>query len=74
MLASLLGKEFPIADEVWPEINIFQQMIYGYGLKDTWVTVVSPEDREVSNVVMAFCLSFVLLLILYLVDCVAGNH
>ena len=58
MLASLLGKEFPIADEVWPEINMFQQMIYGYGLKDTWVTVVSPEDWEVINVAMEICLSF----------------
>ena len=74
VLASLIGKEFPVADKVWPEINKFQQMINGYGLKDTWVTMIALEDQEVRNVVMAFCLSFLLLLILYLVDCVAGNH
>jgi hypothetical protein len=74
VLASLIGKEFPVADKVWPEINNFQQMINGYGLKDTWVTVIILEDREVRNNAMAFCLSFLLLLILYLVDCVAGNH
>ena len=58
MLASLIGKEFPVADEVWPEIYVFHQMIDGYGLKDTWVTMVSPEDQEVSNVAMAFLLVF----------------
>ena len=58
MLVSLIGKEFPVADKVWPEVNIFQQMINGYGLKDTWVTVITLDDWEVSSVAMACCLSF----------------
>ena len=44
VLASLIWKEFPVADKVWPEINKFRQMINGYGLKDTWVTVITLED------------------------------
>ena len=74
VLAVLIGKDCPVANDVWPEVNRFHQMIDGYGVKDTWVTVITPEDREVSNVAMAFCLSFLLLLILYLVDCDTGNH
>ena len=74
VLARLIGKEFPVADQVWPEINVFHRMIDGYGMADTWVTMVSLEDREVSNVAKAFCLSFLLLLILYSIDCIAGNH
>ena len=73
-LVLLIRKEFPVADTVWPEVNQFHRMIDGYGLKDTWVTMVTPEDREVSIFALAFCLSFLRLLILYLVDCIAGNH
>ena len=58
VLARLIEKEFPVADQVWPEINIFHRMIDGYGMADTWVTMVSPEDREVSHVAKAFWLSF----------------
>ena len=58
VLAALIGKDFPVADDVWPEVNQFHRMIDDCGLKDTWVTMVSPEDQEVSNVDMAFCLSF----------------
>jgi hypothetical protein len=74
VLAALIGKDFPVANDVWPEVNQFHRMIDGYGLKDTWVTMVTPEDQEVSNFALAFCLSFLLLLILYLVNCIAGNH
>ena len=73
-LALLIGKDFPIAEEVWPEVNQFHRMIDGYGLNDTWVTMVTPEDREVSNFALAFCLSFSRLLILYLVDCIADRY
>ena len=44
VLSALIGKKIPVADDVWPEINIFSPMIDGYGLTDTWVTMVSPED------------------------------
>jgi hypothetical protein len=66
VLAALIGKDFPVADDVWPEVNQFHRMIDGYGLKDTWVTMVSPEDREVSNVAKAFYSSFLLLLYIIL--------
>ena len=74
VLARLIGKEFPVAGQVWPEINIFHRMIDDRGLNDTWVTMVGPEDREVRNVAMACFLVFLLLLTLYLIDCSAGNH
>ena len=59
VLAALNGKEFPVANNVWPEINVFNRMIDGYGLTDTWVTMVSPEDREVSDdVALVFFFSY----------------
>ena len=58
VLAALIGKKFPVADDVWPEVNRFNRMICGFNIEDTWVTMVSPEDREVSNVAMVFCFSF----------------
>ena len=73
-LVLLIGKDFPVADEVWPEVNKFHQLIDGCKLNDTWVTVITPDEREVSDFALAFCLSFSLLLILYFVDCSAGNH
>ena len=73
-LRYLLGKIFPILEEVWPEVNQFHWMIDGYGLNNTWVTMVTLEDQGVSNFALAFCLSFLLLLILYLLDCIAGRY
>ena len=49
VLAALIGKKFPVADEVWPGINVFNRMIYKYGLMDTWVTMISVVDCEVSG-------------------------
>ena len=49
VLAALIGKKFPVADEVWPGINAFNPMIDRYGLMDTWVTMVSAEDCKVSD-------------------------
>ena len=43
-------------------------------INDMWVTVITPDEREVSNFALAFCLLFLLLLILYFVDCSAGDH
>ena len=61
VLAALIGKRFPVANDVWPEINVFNRMIDRYGLMDTWVTMVSLEDREVSDdVPLVFCFSFCL--------------
>ena len=57
-LALLIGKDFPVADEIWPEVNQFHRMIDGYKLNDTWVTMVTPDEREVSNFALAFFLSF----------------
>ena len=57
-LARLIGREFPVADEVWPEINAFHRMIGGYKLNDTWVTMVTPDEREVSNPMLAFSCIF----------------
>ena len=33
-LELLIGKDFPVADKVWPEVNQFHQMIDGYGIND----------------------------------------
>ena len=44
VLAALIGKRFPVANDVWPKINVFNRMIDRYGLMDTWVTMVSLED------------------------------
>jgi len=74
VLARLIGKDFPVAGQVWPEINIFHRMIDDCGLNDTWVTMVGPEDREVNNVVMEIFLVLLLLMTLYSIDRIAGNY
>ena len=74
VLAALIEKDFPIADIIWPEVNQFNWMIDSYGLMKTWLIMITQEHQEVSNVALAFWLSFSQLLILYLVDCIAGNH
>ena len=58
VLAALIGKDFPVADDVWPEINQFNRMICGFNIEDTWVTMITPDDREVSDVALVFCFSF----------------
>ena len=59
VLAALIGNKFPVADKVWPEVYVFNWMIDGYRLSDTWVTTVSPEDREVSDdVALVFVFSY----------------
>jgi hypothetical protein len=52
VLAALIGKDFPVADDVWPEINQFNRMICGFNIEDTWVTMITPDDREVSDVAL----------------------
>jgi hypothetical protein len=42
VLAALVGKDYPVADKVWPEVNQFHRMIDGYGLNNMWVTMVTP--------------------------------
>ena len=49
VLAALIGKKFPVAEEVWPGINAFNRMIYDDGLTDTWVTMIGVKDCEVSG-------------------------
>ena len=55
VLAALIGKKFPVAEEVWPGINAFNRMIYDDGLMDTWVTMIGVDDREVSGNVRWYC-------------------
>ena len=57
-LALLIGKDFPIADEVWPEVNWLHWLIDGCKLNDTWVTVITPDERDVSNCALSFLVSF----------------
>ena len=57
-LALRIGKDYPVAGEVWPELNKFHRMIDGKRLNDTWVTLITPEDRGVECFALAFCLSF----------------
>ena len=49
-IESLIGRDFTVAGNVLPVVDQFNRMIGDYGLKDTWVTMITPEDREVSNV------------------------
>jgi hypothetical protein len=73
-LALRIGKDFPVAGEVWPELNKFHRMIDGKKLNDTWVTLITPEDREVSVLRWPFACLFLLSLILYFLDCIAGGY
>jgi hypothetical protein len=58
VLAALIGKDFLVANDVWLEINQFNRMICGFNIEDTWGMMVTPEDREVSDVALVFCFSF----------------
>ena len=57
-LALLVGKDFPVAGEVWPEVNRFHQLIDGCKLNDTWVTVVTTDEQDVSKFALCFFVSF----------------
>ena len=65
VLAALIGKDFPVADDVWPEINQFNRMICGFNIEDTWVTMITPDDREVNDVAFGILLFLWLLLMPY---------
>jgi hypothetical protein len=58
VLAPLVGKKFPVADDVWPVVNQFHRVIDGYKLNYTWVTMITPNEREVSSFAFAFVLFF----------------
>ena len=58
VLAALIGKDFPVANDVWPDINRFNQMICGVNIEDTWATMITQDDREVSDVALVCCFSF----------------
>ena len=49
-LASLIGEEFPEADDVWPGINRFNRMICELHIEDTWVTMITADDRMVRDI------------------------
>ena len=49
-LALLIGEEFPDADDVWPGINRFNRMICGLHIEDTWVTMITADDRIVRDI------------------------
>jgi hypothetical protein len=70
----VIGKEFPIAGDIWPHVNQIHRLIDNNQLNDTWVTMLIPDEREVSDFEFAYFLSFLLLLNLYLLDCVASSH
>ena len=74
MLATLVRKDFPVAGELWTEVNRFHRVIDGNELNNTWVTMINPDEREVSDFAFAYFLSFLLLLNLYLLDCVTSSH
>ena len=40
----LIGRDFPVAGNVLPVVDQFNRMIGDYGLKDTWVIMITPED------------------------------
>jgi hypothetical protein len=73
-LALLVGKDFPVAGDLWPEVNRIHRVIDDNKLNNTWVTMITPDERDVSNCALAFFVSFLQLLILCLVDCIAGRH
>ena len=58
MLAALVGKDFPVAGELWTEVNRFHRVIDGNELNNTWVTMITPDEREVSDFAFAYFLLF----------------
>ena len=58
VLASLIGKDFPVADEVWPGIARFNRMICELHIEDTWVTMITADDRMVSDICIGVLLFF----------------
>ena len=65
VLASLIGKDFPVADDVWPGINRFNRMICEFNIEGTWVTMITPDDRMVSDICIGVLLFFSLSLMPY---------
>jgi hypothetical protein len=70
----VIGKEFPIAGDIWPHINRIHWLIDNNKLNDMWVIMLILDEREVSDFVFAYFLSFLPLLNLYLLDCVTSSH
>ena len=70
----VIGKEFPVAGELWPQVSCIHRWIDNNKLNDTWVTMLIPDEREVSDFPFAYFLSIFLLLNLYLLDCIASSH
>jgi hypothetical protein len=65
VLASLVCNNFPVADDVWPGINRFNRMICELNIEDTWVTMITPADRVVSDICIGVWFSFSLSLMPY---------
>jgi hypothetical protein len=56
-LALLVGKEFPVAGDLWPQVNRFHHLIDDNELNDMWVTMLIPDERDVRDLVFVyFCL------------------
>jgi hypothetical protein len=64
-LALLLGKNFPVAGDLWPHVNRFHRVIDKNKLNDIWVTMLIPDKRGVSDLAFVFFLSCSLSLNLY---------
>ncbi len=56
VLAALIGKDF--AGEIWTEVNRFYRVIDGNKLNNTGLTMITPEEQEVSDFAFAYFLSF----------------
>ena len=60
---SVVEMEFPVADIVWSEICGLHEVIEEYGLEEKWVTLMTPEIRDMSDFALVF--SFLQLLSIY---------
>ena len=60
VLALLIGDDFPVANDVWLGVNRFNQIVCGNNIEDTWVTMITSDDRDVSDVSLVcwFCFTF----------------
>jgi hypothetical protein len=50
VLALLIGDDFPVANDVWLGVNRFNQIVCDNNIEDTWVTMITSDDRDVSDV------------------------
>ena len=46
VLAALVGKDFLVVGDLWTEVNQFHRVIDGNELKNTWVTMITPDERR----------------------------